>query len=76
MLRGTRAIFWGQGPDTEKYPDLKDAHGVEWVALILLGGCLILFGSKPDLILDFIDISTSEYLEPIARRFPSFKGAF
>lgn len=65
VLRGTRAIFWGPGPDTERYPDLADARGTEWVALVLLGGCLILFGSKPDLILSFIDISTIEYLVPV-----------
>jgi NADH-quinone oxidoreductase subunit M len=76
VLRASRAIFWGPGPDTDKFPDLRDVQGVEWVALILLGGCLILFGSKPDLILDFIDISTTEYLGPIARKFNAFKGAF
>lgn len=76
VLRGTRAIFWGQGPDLERYPDLEDAKGPEWVALVLLGGCLILFGSVPDLILSFIDVSTTEYLTPLANRFESFKGAF
>jgi len=76
VLRASRAIFWGPGPDTDKFPDLRDVQGVEWVALILLGGCLILSGSKPDLILDFIDISTTEYLGPIARKFNAFKGAF
>ena len=76
VLRGTRAIFWGPGPDTERYPDLEDAKGPEWVALVLLGGCLILFGSAPDLILSFIDVSTTEYLTPIANRFETFKGAF
>ena len=74
VLRGTRAIFWGPGPDTEKYPDLRDANGVEWVSLVLLGGCLILFGSKPDLILDFIDISTIEYLTPLADALASQAG--
>ena len=76
VLRGTRAIFWGPGPDTDRYPDLEDAKGPEWVALVLLGGCLILFGSAPDLILGFIDVSTTEYLTPIANRFETFKGAF
>jgi len=62
VLRGSRAIFWGKGPDTEKYPDLKDARGVEWVALLTLGGGLILFGCVPDLILGGIDVATGEYL--------------
>ena len=26
VLRGTRAIFWGPGPDTDRYPDLEDAR--------------------------------------------------
>jgi len=34
--------------------------------LVLLGGCLILFGTMPDLILSFIDLSTTEYLQPLA----------
>jgi len=75
VLRGTRAIFWGPGPDTEKYPDLRDVTGVEWVALVLLGGCLILFGSKPDLILTFIDISTIEYLTPLSNALAAAAGA-
>jgi NADH-quinone oxidoreductase subunit M len=74
VLRGTRAIFWGKGPDMKKYPDLRDAEGVEWVALILLGGCLILFGSMPDLILSFIDISTTEYLQPLANSLADSAG--
>ena len=62
VLRGARAIFWGPGPDTNRYPDLEDAKGVEWVALLTLAGCLILFGCWPDLILSSIDVATSEYL--------------
>jgi NADH:ubiquinone oxidoreductase subunit 4 (subunit M) len=58
----------------KKYPDLRDAEGVEWVALILLGGCLILFGSMPDLILSFIDISTTEYLQPLANSLADSAG--
>jgi NADH-quinone oxidoreductase subunit M len=75
VLRATRAIFWGPGPDTEQYPDLQDARGTEWVALVLLGGCLILFGCKPDLILNFIDISTSDYLAPITDALTTSMGA-
>jgi len=62
VLRGARAIFWGDGPDTERYPDLKDATGTEWVALVTLGSCLILFGLAPLLLLEFIDVSTTDYL--------------
>jgi NADH:ubiquinone oxidoreductase subunit 4 (subunit M) len=74
VLRSTRAIFWGPGPDTKRFPDLTDAKGTEWVALILLGGCLILFGCKPDLILSFIDISTIEYLAPVTDALNASQG--
>ena len=62
VLRGSRALFWGPGPDTEKSPDLEDARGVEWVALVTLGGGLLLFGCMPGLILEGIDVATGEYL--------------
>jgi NADH-quinone oxidoreductase subunit M len=65
VLRAVRAIFLGAGPSEEDYPDLSDAAGTEWVALLTLGGCIILFGVAPDLILRFIDRSTTEWL-PIA----------
>jgi len=62
VLRASRAIFWGPGPDPDKYKDLGDVRGVEWVALLTLGGALILFGCVPDLILLSIDVATGEYL--------------
>ena len=61
VLRATRAIFWGEGPP-ERYAHLSDAKGVEWVALVLLGGSLILFGSWPRLLLDFVDTGTAQHL--------------
>lgn len=64
VLRGCKAIFWGEGPSDE-FHDLKDAQGVEWVALWLLGLGLIVFGCAPRLILDFIDLSTAEYLSQL-----------
>ncbi len=67
VLRGSRAIFWGPGPDPERYPDLEDARGVEWVALVTLGGGLILFGCIPALILNGIDKATGEYLPVIEK---------
>lgn len=61
VLRAVRAIFWGEGPP-ERYHELSDAKGTEWVAMVLLGACLLLFGLWPRLVLDFIDAATSAYL--------------
>ncbi|MCK6506633.1 NADH-quinone oxidoreductase subunit M [Myxococcota bacterium] len=64
VLRAVRAIFWGQGPP-ERYTHLHDPRGPEWVALVVLAGCLILFGVAPRLILDDIDVATGEHLAPV-----------
>jgi NADH-quinone oxidoreductase subunit M len=64
VLRGVRAIFWGAGP-AKQYTDLKDANGTEWVALIMLGGSIILLGVYPNLLLDFIDPTTIPFLEKV-----------
>lgn len=64
VLRAARNIFFGEGPSHE-FHELKDAHRTEWAALWALGACLILFGSYPRLILDFIHLTTSEYLPKV-----------
>jgi NADH-quinone oxidoreductase subunit M len=64
VLRVSRAIFWGEGP-SERYPGLVDARGTEWVALVTLGLCLVLFGSWPRLVLDAIDASTAQHLQAV-----------
>jgi len=64
VLRAVRAIFWGEGP-SDDFPDLRDAEGTEWVALVVLGGCIILFGVAPDLILQYIDSGTSDWLPAV-----------
>jgi NADH-quinone oxidoreductase subunit M len=61
VLRAARRIFWDEGP-AEEFHDLKDAKGVEWGALVILGGCIVLFGFMPSLILDFINRVTPDYL--------------
>lgn len=66
VLRAARAIFWGPGPP-EHFRQLSDPKGVEWVALVVLTGCLILFGLAPRLILDDIDVATTDYLETITQ---------
>ncbi|MFO0690307.1 MAG: NADH-quinone oxidoreductase subunit M [Myxococcota bacterium] len=67
VLRAARAIFWGEAPDPPR-PELQDARGSEWVALWALGIGLVLFGSFPRLILDFIHVSTVPYLELVIGR--------
>lgn len=71
VLRAVRRIFWGEGPSSE-YQDLKDAHGSELGAPLLLGAAIIVFGCWPRLALDFIDSATPGYLpktmaEPVER---------
>jgi len=61
VLRAARMIFWGP-PKTEQFPHLSDARGPEWVALILLGGSIVLFGLWPRLALDSIDPTTMTFL--------------
>jgi len=64
VLRVLKIIFWGE-LDEKKYPDLVDAKGPEWVALIVLSGVLILFGIYPFLLLKPIDIGVLELLQKI-----------
>lgn len=61
VLRATKQIFWGEGP-AEKWSELSDPRGSEWIAVWLLAGALVVFGIGPGLILDYIDIATTEYL--------------
>jgi NADH-quinone oxidoreductase subunit M len=61
VLKAVRTIFWGAGP-SEKFHEIRDAHGTELGALFLLGAAVIVFGCWPRLVLDFVDRSTVEYL--------------
>lgn len=69
VLKAARNIFFGDGP-SEKFHDLRDARHSEWAPLWVLGACLVLFGSYPRLILDFIHLSTNEYLPKILAAAP------
>jgi NADH-quinone oxidoreductase subunit M len=66
VLVAARSIFFGEGP-SDDFHDLHDPKRTEWAALWALGACLILFGSYPGLILDFIHVSTLEYLPRVAQ---------
>ncbi len=66
VLRAVRDIFFGEGPRSKEIHHLHDAHGTEWGALWVLGIGLVVFGSYPRLILDFIHLATNEYLPRVA----------
>jgi NADH-quinone oxidoreductase subunit M len=64
ILRVARAIFWG--PHTPgDYPDLDDLRGTEWVAPVILAGCILLFGFAPELLIQFIDDTTVNFVDGI-----------
>lgn len=65
VLGAARAIFFGPGP-SESFHELHDPKRSEWAALWALSVCLVVFGSYPRLILDFIHVATLEYLPRVA----------
>jgi len=60
VLRAVNRIYLG--PPNERFPDLGDARGVEWVTLVVLGGLLVVFGIYPRLLLDSIHGGVAEFL--------------
>ncbi|MFO0598670.1 MAG: NADH-quinone oxidoreductase subunit M [Myxococcaceae bacterium] len=66
VLRAVRDIFFGEGPRSEEIHGLTDMKRTEWLAPWALGAALIIFGSFPRLILDFIHLATNEYLPRVA----------
>ncbi len=60
VLRAVNRIFLG--PPNPDFPDLPDAHRVEWVTLVVLGGMLIVLGFWPRLLLDSIRVGVGEFL--------------
>lgn len=68
VLRVLKWIFFG--PENKVYykedsSELRDAIGVEWIALITLSAILIGVGLYPGLLLDPIDIGVIEFLQRI-----------
>jgi len=61
VLRVLKTIFWSKFNE-EKYRDLPDAKGPEWVALFVLSGVLILTGIYPLFLLLHIDTYVVELL--------------
>ena len=69
VLRATRMIFWGPSK-VENFPHLSDARGTEWVALVVLGSAIVLFGVWPRLALDSIDPTTMTFLPRLTGLWP------
>ncbi len=63
VLRALKIIFWG--PFNEKYKDVPDAQGPEWVSLVVLSGLLIIMGVLPFLLLRPINAAAVELLTTI-----------
>ena len=64
VLLAVRQIFLG--PENPRYPHLPDAHGTEWLTLVVLTGLLIVLGLMPRLILDSIHVGVGEFLARLA----------
>lgn len=74
VLRVSKAIFWGPHTAAD-YPDLKDLRGPEWVAPVILAACIILFGFAPELLLQYIDVTTVEMLDTLQAGLAEAGGA-
>ncbi len=64
VLRATKSIFWGPPPKGE-FAHLEDAKRTEWVAPLVLGAALVVFGFWPRLLLDFIDLTSTAWLKQL-----------
>jgi len=50
------------GPPQERFAELEDAQGIEWVTLIVLGASLVVLGLVPRLLLDSIEGGVADLL--------------
>jgi NADH-quinone oxidoreductase subunit M len=65
VLKAARQIFWGAYPEG-RFEHLEDARGTEWVAMVILGITIVVFGVWPSIALNGIDVATKTYLGVIA----------
>jgi NADH-quinone oxidoreductase subunit M len=63
VLRVAKQIFWG--PPSPHFAHLEDARGLEWFALVLLVGVLVVFGLVPGSAIGLVDTSTVALLTRI-----------
>jgi NADH:ubiquinone oxidoreductase subunit 4 (subunit M) len=68
ILRVVKQIFWGPPPTQREFHDLPDAQGPEWVTLVLLIFCLVLFGTVPGIALGLVDSATVPLLARLGIR--------
>ncbi|MEK7878319.1 MAG: NADH-quinone oxidoreductase subunit M [candidate division NC10 bacterium] len=68
VLRVVKQIFWGPVPAHAEFHDLPDARGPEWVALVILVFCLVLFGMLPGIALGPTDSATVPFLARLGFR--------
>ena len=68
VLRVVKQIFWGAPPTHGEFHDLPDAQGPEWVPLVLLVFCLVLFGTVPGIALGLVDSATVPLLARLGIR--------
>jgi NADH-quinone oxidoreductase subunit M len=64
VLRAVRTIFLG--PLRADGHEIHDAHGVEWVSLVALSGCLVLLGVWPRVLLGALGPGVAELLARLA----------
>jgi len=64
VLRISKLVFWGPKSTDPEFQHLGDAIGVEWVAIAILIGVIVLFGVWPALALGPVDTATV----PLLRR--------
>jgi NADH-quinone oxidoreductase subunit M len=69
VLKAVRQIFWGPYPEG-RFEHLEDARGPEWVALVVLGTTIIVFGVWPAPTLDAVDNATVFYLRQVLGHAP------
>jgi NADH-quinone oxidoreductase subunit M len=62
VLRVAKQIFWGPETGDLHFQHLPDAEGPEWVALLLLVFCLVLFGVVPGNTIGLVDTATMPLL--------------
>ncbi|MEO7191384.1 MAG: NADH-quinone oxidoreductase subunit M [Vicinamibacterales bacterium] len=63
VLRISKLVFWGPKTTDPEFQHLTDAHGTEWVAIIILIGVIVLFGVAPALALDPVGTATVPLLQ-------------
>lgn len=65
VLRVVQKVFLGKRP--EGYDHLPDARTTEWVALVVLAAVILLTGTVPRLLTDFLNVGVQDYLRLLGK---------